>query len=39
LTLRLNWSWALIFNVKLELGLDLNIKMGPINSQFNFEGP
>jgi len=37
LTLMLNWSW--VFNVKLELGLDVNIKLGPINLQFNFQGP
>jgi len=28
-----------MFNIKLELGLDVNIKLGPINLQFNFQGP
>jgi len=26
-----------MFNVKLELTLDINIKLGPINLQFNFQ--
>jgi len=33
------WSWALMFNVKLELGLDVNIKVSLINLQLNFQGP
>jgi len=28
-----------MFNVKLELGLYVNMKLGPINLQLNFQGP
>jgi len=35
----LNWNWALTFNVKLGLGFDVNIKLGAINLQLDFEGP
>ena len=28
-----------MFNVKLELGLDVNIKLGPIILHLNFQGP
>jgi len=28
-----------MFNVNLELGLDVDVKLGPVNLQFNFQGP
>jgi len=33
----LNWNWALTFDVKLRLGLDVNIKLDPISLQFDFQ--
>ena len=39
MTSTLNWSWDLMFNVKLKLSLDVNVKLGLTNLQFNFHGP
>jgi len=38
LTLTLNWNWALMFNTKLEVGLDVNIKLGPISLKVYVQG-
>ena len=38
MTITLSWNWALTFNIKLGLSLDVNIKLGLITLDFHFQG-
>jgi len=39
LTFNVNWNWPLTLTLNWNWALMLNIKLGPINLQFNFQGP